>query len=722
MERDLQEIKEEVRARTDIVEIIGGFTRLTKAGKNWKGRCPFHDDKNPSFSVTPQFQSYRCWSCGEKGDVFTFLQKKMNMEFMDALEFLAKQAGIPFERRGSGSPEQLSERERMLALNQIAVQYYRDCLSRASIAQSYLAQRGILRPTQDQFDLGYAPDDWDALVGHLQKQRADLALAVKIGLIKERKQEGSGYYDSFRNRLMFPIHDVSGRVVAFGGRAMGDDPAKYLNSEQSPIFNKSRTLYGLFFARKKLSGDVSPVFVEGYMDVVTTHQAGFAQCVATLGTSMTEEHAQMLAKYNPRVIICYDADAAGIKATLRSAAVWETVGVEGAEMRVARLPAGDDPDSLLKRGETAAFQTALDNAVPRVDFEIELILKRHDPNTEDGKYAALAEIIPILASLSKQSERQRYAMKLAHLSPGHDRLGVGRAIESILADVETYARESRNAQSPRDRGYPLTREANHTPLQQEPPPNAYRPPQPDRWGAWDPNTRNMVRKGDGRSPNGYGRSGGGTGGNGQQGYGNRRAPIGDSTPPSLTAPLLTGPERAERALLRALFTPEWRAFVLNNLSPTYLVTEPGRRLFAQVARTPPDAEGGVDPLLLLRQAEAEEESKEAFAAGEALPSGEVLPSQPQSADEARKIFAKMSDFIREVLEESASAVSNEPINEAAVHDCIRKLRKNREDLATRELVENLRREDLTPEQRHALQQQYHERMRALRGSSSGESV
>jgi DNA primase len=699
MDRDLQDLKEDIRARSDIVEVVSQYTRLKRSGKNWTGLCPFHADKKPSFSVSPLTQSYRCWSCGEKGDVFTFIQKKENLDFVEALEFLARRAGMPFERR-KGSPEKASEREQMRELNQLATRFFQDRLAKSRDAQAYLAQRGILKETQEKFDIGFAPDDWEALVFHLQQKRANLDLAAKIGLVKVRTQEGRGYYDTFRNRLMFPIHNINGEVIAFGGRAMrSDEQAKYLNSEQSPLFDKSRTLYGLHFARRKLSGDTPAVFVEGYVDVITAHQAGFTQCVATLGTSMTEEHARMLARYNPRVLICYDGDAAGTKATLRGAAVWEAVGVEGAEVRVARLPAGDDPDSLLRRGETAAFQAALDNAVPRIDFQIELVLREHDLKTDAGRDDALAEIIPILASVRALSVRTRYAQQAAYLHPFHYQRGGAQAIEQILADAETYARLSQDGKAPRDRNYPLTEDANRQRLAEQAPPPTYRPPNPQQWGQW-PHTRQIVRRDEG--------------GRGKSGYGNRDrrpfeyGPVGDPTPPPLAPPPLTGAEKAERQLLRALFSPEWRVFILNKLHPDVLVTPQGRRLFALIARTPASEDGGIDPLPLLRQAEAEDASE-----------GDMSPVSPDYA-QAGNSSAKMSEFIQEVLEESAYIVSNELLNETAVSACIRRLLQDREERARRELTALLQRDDLTPEQRRAYAEQYQQKMRETRGSPPAE--
>jgi|GEM_PF-779248 len=715
MERDLQAIKEEVRARTDIVEIISGYTRLKRSGKNWTGLCPFHADKNPSFTVTPETQSYRCWSCGEKGDVFTFVGKKENMDFMETLEKLAKRAGVVFERRAA-NPELVSERERMRELNALAVKFFQDRLSKSEDAKDYLAGRGILKSTQEQFDIGFAPPDWDALFYYLQRNRADLALAAKIGLIKERQMEGTGYYDFYRNRLMFPIHDQSGSVIGFGGRAMSkEEQAKYINSPDSLIFDKSNTLYGLYFARKKLSGEIPAVFVEGYMDVVTTHQGGFTQCVATLGTAMTEGHARMLMRYNPRVIICYDADTAGIKATLRGAEVWETVAGAGAEVRVARLPEGDDPDSLLKRGETAAFQAALDHAIPRVEFQLELARKRHDLQTEEGREEALREIIPILATVRSHTVRDRYVQKMADLHPAYS-LNINRAIESILADVEMYSRQSRNATSPRDRGYPLTEDANRQTLQENPPPPTYRPPNAQSWGEWNPNTRNIVPKGEGGNRGGYPN---GKGGYGKGGYGRRNQPQGpasDPSPPPLIPPALNRTEKAERTLLRALFQAEWRPFILSQLHPDYLITELGRRLFDYVARTPANEDGGIDILPLLNRIESEEEPtlpESAPPNGDPEGFSDYLSELP---DRVGKNSAKLSEYLREVLEESATLLSNEPLNEAAVRDCIRRLQGHREERTRREMESLLQRTDLTPEQRQALVQQYQQKMRALRGS------
>ena len=730
-DRSLQDIKEEVRARVDIVEIVGQYTTLKKTGKNFSGLCPFHNDKKPSFNVSPQFQSYTCWSCGEKGDIFTIIQKKENLDFVEALEYLAKRAGIPFERKAA-DPQKASEREQALELNRLALNFFKDNLTRSAEGKEYLVKRALLKSTQEQWEIGFAAGEWDAFVTHLRRHGADMELAAQIGLIRPR--ENGGYNDFYRNRLMFPIHDLQGRVIGFGGRAMDDHPAKYMNSPESFLFHKSRTLYGLYFAKKKIGGDTPPVFVEGYVDVITTHQAGFTQCVATLGTAMTEQHAQMLKNYNPRVILCYDADRAGISAAMKGAGIWENMGLEKAEVRVARLPNGDDPDSILRDRPNGAalFQAALDNAIPRVDFQIELAIHRHNLQTDQGRADALAELIPILATISQSTRRDLYAQKFAFLSPLHN-YDLGRAINSILTDAEAYARQTNNARSPRDQGFPLTEQANQGPLQETPPP-AFRGSDPNQWsnrppGQW-PNTREVIRKdgnggqgGNGYSNGGYGnKSYGGNGRSGYNGYGGKGKypprPISDPTPPSTDTPLLSGVEKAERQLLRAVFSPEWRVFVLSNVRADWLVTPHGQRLLEIAARTPSNMEGGIDPLPILHSAQNEEEEETGNNAERRVMNDEQNAVHSSLITQHSSLPpVKFSNFIREVLEDSPFLASNERLNEAAIVNCIGRLKKHRAEQELRAdsaVLQQL--EHLSPEQQKIAIHQHQEKMRELRGS------
>lgn len=685
MAGDLQQQKEEIRDRSDIVALIGQYTRLVRSGKNWKGLCPFHSDRNPSFYVNPQGQYYKCFSCGEHGDVFTFIQKKENLDFLEAMEHLAKRAGVAFERH-EPNPEQKSEREEMFELNRIATEYYKERLALSPDAQGYLATRALLKSTQEQFDIGYAPPDWEGLSFHLQRKNANIPLALKMGLLKSRQPANNGVYDAFRNRIIFPIHDLNQRVIAFGGRALGDDPAKYLNSEQSAIFDKSRTLYGLCFARKHLTEKNPPVFVEGYVDVVTAHQAGFQQCVATLGTSMTEEHGRMLARYSPKVIVCYDGDAAGIKATLRASAIWESLGVESAEVRIARLPAGDDPDSVLKRGDSALFQQALDSAIPRVEYQIELALQPYDLTNSDSKVNALKELLPIFATISSHVERDRYIQRYAYLHATYA-YNAGRAIMQIAAETEEIAQRTKGKISARDQEYPLTEQANRAPLAELPKGN--RPPNASGQPSYP---QNREWKGKGRRKDG--------------------APAySDPTTPVAALPQMTGAEKAERQILRALFSADWRSLILSRLEAEQLVTMAGRLLFERIAQTPADEEGEIDKARLYHALEAEEENPndedDPFANDvELLERYGVLENTP----------LKLSPYVQEFLEESASIVSNEPLTEASIHDCILRIRKYNENKQKQELVQLLQRTDVTEEERARTLREYHQKVRELRGS------
>ncbi len=424
------------------------------------------------------------------------------------------------------------------------------------------------------------------------------------------------------------------------------------------------------------------------------------------------------------------------------------MGVEKAEVRVARLPNGDDPDSILRDRPNGAalFQAALDNAIPRVDFQMELAIHRHNLQTDQGRADALAELIPILATVQQSTRRDLYAQKFAFLSPLHN-YDLGRAINSILTDAETYARQTNNARSPRDQGFPLTEQANQQPLQDTPPP-AFRGPDPNQWGnrppgPW-PNTQQVIRKDDrggqsgGNGNGGYGNSYGknGNGGNGYgknnyngNGYGGKGKypprPISDPTPPSTDSPLLSGVEKAERQLLRAVFSPEWRVFVLSNVRAEWLITPNGQRLFEIIARTPSNMEGGVDPLPILHQAKDEEEETRKRGEEEKIQDtryeireGEAS-SQPNTEYRTPNtpVPAKFSEFIREVLEDSPFLASNERLNEAIIVNCIGRLKKHRAEQELRaDSAVLLQLEHLSPEQQKIAIHQYQEKMRELRGS------
>ena len=528
--------KDEIKARNDVVDVIGTFVSLKKRGRNHIGLCPFHQEKTPSFNVDPLTQTFKCFGCGEGGDIFTFVEKYQNMSFVEAAEFLARRVGLNFERGRGQTPEKLSEREQMLALNETAAKFFEERLQKADSARQYLLNRGLSVETIRAFRLGLAPEGWDNLAGFLQARRQDLKLAAEAGLLK--KGDSGDVYDVFRNRIIFPILDEQERVVGFGGRAMGDDQPKYLNTGDTPLFSKSKLLYGLPYARRKIAAAEQALLMEGYTDVIAAHQAGFLNAVATLGTSLTEEHARKLARLAPTVVLVYDGDNAGIKATLRASEILEK---EGAQVRVARLAAGEDPDSILKRGDIAGFQSALDNASGRVEYQLERVLAETDSATSEGKELLQRRILHILATVSTASARDQYIEHVWKLHP-LSRHGLTVVKEQMHKDIVAYSRKERKrgdstAESVRKTGGVLSESglADHAL-------SANRPRNGSRGrGNWPPHPKDYVKPVQG-----------GAGG-------------------------LSAEERAERELLRALAEPEWRSTVLKHIRPGDLYSEDAQR-------------------------------------------------------------------------------------------------------------------------------------------------
>lgn len=366
----MRDLREEIRDRIDIVDLVSQYVRLERAGKNFKGLCPFHTEKTPSFHVSPALNRFHCFGCGASGDAFTFLMRIEGLSFREAMRRLAERAGI--ELRDESLPQETpDERDQLRKIVYAANFFYRQCLKRAPHAQQYLEQRGLPPETIQAFELGYAPDGWDHLLRFLQRHNFSLEGAEQAGLLKAR-DDGSGYYDRFRNRITFPIHDVSGRVVAFGARTLGDEEPKYLNSPETPLFEKRNTLYGWHLARGDILRQKTALIVEGYLDCIMLHQHGFRHSVATLGTAFTESHATRLKRLVERVYLLFDSDAAGVRATLRAGEVLAQAGIP---VLVVRLPQGEDPDSLLRTQGAPALQNALESAIPLAAFGIEQIIQ-----------------------------------------------------------------------------------------------------------------------------------------------------------------------------------------------------------------------------------------------------------------------------------------------------------------------------------------------------------
>ncbi len=404
-------IVEEIRARVDMVDLVSDYVALTQAGNRWKGLCPFHQEKTPSFTVNPQMGIFKCFGCGASGDAFKFLMQMENLTFPEALKRLAERAGVTLPP-SRFNPQRSAEKEKFFEANRLAAKFFQEQLLKSPQAQharDYLKKRGISDAITQKFGLGYAPDAWDGLLIYLRRHRVQPAEAAAVGLVIQRSDK-SGYYDRFRNRLMVPICDTQGQVIAFGGRTLGNDDAKYINSPESPLFNKSRVLFGLNLARNHIGKRDEIIVVEGYMDLIALHQFGFENAVATMGTAVTEHHARMIARYTKNVVIAFDADSAGMNAALRSVPLFAQHELR---VRVLICPAGDDPDSFVRRVGADEFRAAIDAAIPFVEYRLRRATADLNMNNEQQRLEMIRRVVPILISVRSEAERAEYVRKLS---------------------------------------------------------------------------------------------------------------------------------------------------------------------------------------------------------------------------------------------------------------------------------------------------------------------
>ena len=405
---------DELIARTDIVDLVSESVRLTKKGRNYWGLCPFHSEKTPSFSVSADKQIYKCFGCGKGGGAINFVMELDNLPFRDAVAVLAKRAGleVPDSGYSAGAKER---REKLLAINKQAARTFHQWLYAPEGAEglAYLQRRGLSRRTLTSFGLGFAPNRWDALIQALGQQGYDKRDLLDAGLAVSN-QDGR-IYDRFRNRVMFPIIDIRGEVIGFGGRVMDDSTPKYLNSPDTPVYNKSRNVFALNIAKKSKAGRV--ILTEGYMDTISLHQAGFDSAVASLGTALTPEHAQLLSRYFPEAIIAYDGDGAGVSAAQRAIPLLERAGMK---VRVLRVTGAKDPDEFIKQFGRDAFLRLLDQSENQVDYRLEQIRKKYDLSDDSQKVGFLQEAAQLLSSLPSAVEREiygRHAAETAGVSP-----------------------------------------------------------------------------------------------------------------------------------------------------------------------------------------------------------------------------------------------------------------------------------------------------------------
>ena len=424
-----KETIEQVIMRNDIESLIGSYVSLKRAGSNLKGLCPFHSEKTPSFTVYPQDNSFYCFGCGAGGDAITFIRKRENLDYPDAVEFLANRAGITIvnDERGSYRTSPKIDRARIFKMNTDAAKYFHQRLfDKTPDAQNALAyftqKRGLSLATIKHFGLGFAPNSYNMFSKHMLSLGYTYDELV-AGFLCGKSEERGTYYDAFRNRVMFPIIDVSGNVIAFGGRVLDNSTPKYKNSSDTPVFKKSRNLFALNFARHTCQESL--ILCEGYMDVIAMHAAGFANAVATLGTAITAEQARIISRYTKKVIISYDSDEAGQKAAMRAVKLLSEVGLD---VVILKIPGAKDPDEYIKNLGADKFRQVLNESKGRFEYSMDNILAKYNITISSERVKALNELEKIISEIYSAAERD------IHIQTVSKTLGVDS--KSIKTDVE----------------------------------------------------------------------------------------------------------------------------------------------------------------------------------------------------------------------------------------------------------------------------------------------
>jgi DNA primase len=414
-----EDVIAEILRRVDIVELIGGYLPLRAAGRTHKALCPFHTEKTPSFVVNPERQIFHCFGCNEGGDAITFLMKHERLDFMEAVCFLAERAGVPLPAARGPRPNEADSRLPLLAIHRAALQHFRENLAGAdgATARDYLAERGLSPEAVDRFELGYALPRWDALLRVLKKTGYPEKVLEAAGLTVSR-QSGSGCYDRFRNRLMIPIWDVSGKAIAFGGRALESTEVKYLNSPETALYRKGSHLYGLNLAARAIRERKVVIVVEGYFDAITLHAHGFDHAVAALGTALTTDQARLLGRYAQTVVLLFDPDAPGIGAARRN--LEHLINVD-LNWRIVLLSGGLDPDAFLRKHGAAEFQAALDGAQDLVDFFLDRRVSGLDLNDPVERARAVDGLIEVVGLIDSPLRREGYIQRIAQRAAISDR-------------------------------------------------------------------------------------------------------------------------------------------------------------------------------------------------------------------------------------------------------------------------------------------------------------
>ena len=428
-------VLDEVRAAVNIVSLVSEYVALKKRGRNYVARCPFHNEKTPSFNVSEEKQIFMCFGCGLGGDVFKFLMQIEHLTFPEAVRFLADRRGIKLPEVTAAAPAPAGPNTDTLrkAMAEAAAIYNRTLLEsqEGKQALAYLGERGITRETVDRFQLGYSPASGDALIQLMKSRGYTLEVLEECGLAK-RSEDGSRFYDNFRGRIMFPITDVQGRPLAFGGRTMGDRPPKYLNSPETRLYNKSRNLFGLSFSKEAIKAQDQAILVEGYMDFIIPFQHGVENLVASLGTALTQQQVELLGRYTREVVVSYDPDSAGIAAAQRSLDLF----LEGDfRVKILRLPAGQDPDVFVRTAGPEEYRKRAGESVPYLEFLLDAAIQNEGVLDAKKKVRVMNAVLPYLAKLPSAVERSDYVFQFAR------RLGIED--QQLLAETRRAAQQKK---------------------------------------------------------------------------------------------------------------------------------------------------------------------------------------------------------------------------------------------------------------------------------------
>ncbi len=432
-----EEIISQIIDQTDIVDTISGYVTLKKAGRNFKGLSPFNHEKTPSFVVSPDKQIFHCYSSGIGGNVISFIMKVERLTFPEAARFLAKRINIEIPENTGGSPYQRGQREEIFDVNALAMKYFTDILvsgadRECAVSRDYLKSRGITLETVKTFQLGLSRNEWDGLIRFLKSKNVPLRTMEKAGLIVARDNK-EGYYDRFRNRIMFPIQDTQGRVRAFGARSLDDGGAKYINSPETAVYTKGEHLYGLHLAKQAVIQKDFVVIVEGYMDCIMPQQAGFMNIVASLGTALTTQQIRNIRRFTPNVVMLYDNDKAGEAAMMRS---FDVLIEEGISVKVASLEAGEDPDSYIRKHGIARFEGQIERSRDLFEYKLDRLCERYDPRSVSGQAKICDDILPTINRFPHAVMQAGYVNRLAA------KLGVSeRALNVELQKVREGMRQ-----------------------------------------------------------------------------------------------------------------------------------------------------------------------------------------------------------------------------------------------------------------------------------------